>query len=72
VPDELAQTLMHWRRIANERITHVGLDVYKETIAVALAEESKRGGAREHGKIANTPEAKTKLASKRRLQEIGR
>ena len=40
-------------------ITYVGLDVHKDTIAVALAETGKRGEVREHGKIANTPAALT-------------
>jgi hypothetical protein len=48
----------------NELITYVGLDVHKDTIAVAIAEEGKRGEVREHGKIANIPAALTKLASK--------
>ena len=45
-------------------ITYVSLDVHKKTIAVAFADEGKRGEVREHGKIANTPAALTKLASK--------
>ena len=45
-------------------ITCIGLDVHKETIAVALADEGKRGDVREHGKISNTPAALTKLMNK--------
>ena len=33
-------------------ITYIGLDVHKDTIAVALGEGGKRGEVREHGKIA--------------------
>jgi hypothetical protein len=36
-------------------ITYVGLDVHKDTIAVALAQTGLRGEVREHGKIPNTP-----------------
>jgi transposase len=47
----------------DERITYIGLDVHKETIAVALAEGSGRGEAYTHGQIANTPAALTRLSS---------
>ena len=45
-------------------ITYVGLDVHKETIAVALAEGGARGTARDYGQIANTPTALKRLVSK--------
>jgi transposase len=48
-------------------ITHVGLDVHKDTIVVSLAEaglRGSRGEVREYGKIANTPTAMEKLARK--------
>ena len=45
-------------------ITYVGLDVHKNTIAVALAEPGKRGEVRENGKIANTPAALRTLVAK--------
>jgi len=48
----------------DELITYIGLDVHKDTIAVALAEAGKRGDVREHGKIAHTPRALSALASK--------
>jgi transposase len=54
----------------NPSIIYAGLDVHKDTIAVALAEAGKRGEVREHGKITNTPAALTKLAAK--LSDGGR
>jgi transposase len=38
-------------------ITYVGLDVRKDTIAVALADAGLRGEVRQHGKIPNLPAA---------------
>ena len=48
----------------DQTIIYVGLDVHKDTIAVALADGGKRGEVREHGKIANTPVALKTLAAK--------
>jgi hypothetical protein len=45
---------MHRRRVLNKAITYVGLDVHKDTIAVALAEAGAHKDVREYGKIANT------------------
>jgi hypothetical protein len=55
---------MHRGRVFIKSITYVGLDVHEDTIAVALAETGRRGEAREHGKIANTPTALKTPAAK--------
>jgi transposase len=60
----LAPSLMHRRRVMEQPITYVGLDVHKDTIAVALAEAGIRSDVREYGKIANTPAALKTLAAK--------
>src|SRR5271169_911619 len=55
---------MHRRRVMEHPIIYVGLDVHKDTIAVALAEAGLRGEVREHGKIPNTPAALKALTVK--------
>ena len=52
------------RRVVEHSITYVGLDVQKDTIAVAVAEAGKREEVRDFGKIANTPAAVKTLAVK--------
>ncbi len=42
----------------------IGLDTHKETIAVALAEEGRKGEVRYYGQIANEPAAVLKLVKK--------
>jgi transposase len=48
----------------DESITYVGLDVHKDTIAVALAETGAHKDVRKYGKIANTAMALNALAAK--------
>src|SRR5271155_1037613 len=64
-----APSLMHRRRVLGKTITYVGLDVHKNTIAVALAETGVRSDVREYGKIANTLTAVKALAAK--LSRVG-
>jgi len=47
-----------------DRITYVGLDVHKDGIVVAMAEDGGRSEVREYGGIANTPAALDRLAGK--------
>jgi hypothetical protein len=49
---EPAPSLMHRRRVIDQHIIYAGLDVHKDTIAVAVAEGSQRGEVREHGQIS--------------------
>jgi transposase len=53
-----------------EPIIFIGLDVHKDTITVALAEEGRRSEVREYGRIANTPADLQKLLDK--LARAGR
>ena len=48
----------------DQLITYVGLDVHKETIAVAAADFGKREDVREYGKIANPPASLKQLTTK--------
>ncbi len=45
----------------NDTITYVGLDIHKDTIAVALADGGNRGYVRAFGQIVNTPAAFSRL-----------
>jgi len=47
-----------------DRITYVGLDVHKQGIVAAVAEDGLRGEVREYGRTANTPAALDRLARK--------
>jgi len=48
---------MHRGRVIEHSIIYVGLDVHKDTIAVALAEAGLPGEVRQHGKIPNAASA---------------
>ena len=47
-----------------DRITYVGLDVYKDAVVVAMADGGLRGEVREYGRIANTAAALDRLMRK--------
>jgi hypothetical protein len=52
------------RRVMDESIRFIGLDVHKATIAVAIADGGSREAARCYGRIENTPVALAKLVRK--------
>jgi transposase len=47
-----------------QHIIYVGLNMHKDTIAIALAQGSRRSEVREHGKVANTPAALNTLCAR--------
>jgi transposase len=55
---------MHRRRVMEQPIIYIGLDVHKDTIAVAFAEAGLREEVRDHGKISNSPAALKALADR--------
>ena len=63
-PGVPAPSLLRGRRVLDKSNTYVGLDVHKDTIAVALAEAGARKDVREYGKVANTATALNALAAK--------
>src|SRR5207302_6315623 len=56
--------VMHRRRVVQDRITYVGLDVHKDAVVVAIAEGGIRGEVREYGRIAHTATALDRLIRK--------
>src|SRR6266404_5970099 len=70
-PDWPVPSLMHRRRVMADRITYVGLDVHKDGIVVAVAEDGIRGEVREYGRIANTAGALDRLMRKLGGEGVG-
>ena len=48
----------------SQTVMYVGLDVHKDTIAVAVAEDGKRAEVRELGEIARNPPAGPALSGR--------
>jgi hypothetical protein len=63
-PDWPLRSLMHRRRVVQDRITYLGLDVHKDAVVVTMAEGGLRGEVREYGRIANTAAALDRLMRK--------
>ena len=53
-----------WETGLMDTITYVGLDVYKATISVALAESGRDGEVRQVGVFENRPEVLSKLVAR--------
>jgi len=45
----------------SQLVKYVGLDVHKDTIAVAVAEDGKRSEVREHGEIGEYQEFRVRV-----------
>ena len=48
----------------NKIVKYVGLDVHKDSITIAIADEGRNGNVRVYGKIANTPDQIDKVMRK--------
>src|SRR5262249_20354422 len=59
-----APSLMHRRRVVRDRIRYVGLDVHKEGIVVAIADDGIRVAVREYSRVAKTAMALDRLMGK--------
>src|SRR3954449_6379913 len=68
-PDGLAWSLRHRRRAMEQPTRFIGMDVHKDTIAVAMTAAGDAGKATAYGTIPNTAAALEKLV--RRLRQAG-
>ncbi|MCA1370748.1 hypothetical protein I6F15_25685, partial [Bradyrhizobium sp. BRP14] len=67
--DVFAAFVERWKRegaIMERMAAYVGLDVHKDTIAIAVAEAERNGEIRSWGTITNTPSAVDKMLQKLR------